>query len=86
VATLATCGVVIPTYNRAELLRRTLASLIAQDLPKAAFEVLVDGSSDSTARLVCTATASDSCSTGPRARSTIRTPRARSITSPSRSQ
>jgi glycosyltransferase involved in cell wall biosynthesis len=51
---LATCSVVIPTYNRAELLRRTLDSLCAQDLPKAAFEVLVvdDGSSDGTDQLV----------------------------------
>ncbi|MEO6503599.1 MAG: glycosyltransferase [Jatrophihabitantaceae bacterium] len=48
------CSVVIPTYNRAELLRRTLESLTAQDLPTAAFEVLVvdDGSSDQTAQLV----------------------------------
>ena len=48
------CSVVIPTYNRAELLRRTLDSLCAQDLPTAAFEVLVvdDGSSDATAELV----------------------------------
>jgi len=48
------CSVVIPTYNRAELLRRTLDSLTRQDLPRADFEVLVvdDGSSDSTAELV----------------------------------
>ena len=53
-ATLPRCSVVIPTYNRAELLRRTLDSLSAQDLPRAAFEVLVvdDGSSDSTAEVV----------------------------------
>jgi glycosyltransferase involved in cell wall biosynthesis len=49
-----TCSVIIPTYNRAELLRRTLDSLVAQDLPGTAFEVLVvdDGSSDSTDQLV----------------------------------
>ncbi len=45
---------VIPTYNRAELLRRTLESLARQDLPKSDFEVLVvdDGSSDPTAEVV----------------------------------
>jgi glycosyltransferase involved in cell wall biosynthesis len=54
VATVLRCSVVIPTYNRAELLRRTLESLARQDLPKAAFEVLVvdDGSSDGTAEVV----------------------------------
>ena len=53
-ATVPACSVVIPTYNRAELLRRTLDSLVAQDLPGADFEVLVvdDGSSDHTAELV----------------------------------
>ncbi|MDQ1741760.1 MAG: hypothetical protein QOE23_99, partial [Pseudonocardiales bacterium] len=47
------CSVIIPTYNRAELLRRTLDSLVRQDLPRAQFEVLVidDGSSDHTAEL-----------------------------------
>jgi glycosyltransferase involved in cell wall biosynthesis len=52
-ATAPACSVIIPTYNRAELLRRTLDSLVRQDLPKAAFEVLVvdDGSSDHTAEL-----------------------------------
>ncbi|MEO7261306.1 MAG: glycosyltransferase [Jatrophihabitantaceae bacterium] len=54
VATGLRCSVVIPTYNRAELLRRTLDSLVGQDLPGSAFEVLVvdDGSSDHTAQLV----------------------------------
>lgn len=53
-ATIPGCSVVIPTYNRAELLRRTLDSLIAQQLPRTSFEVLVvdDGSSDHTAALV----------------------------------
>ncbi|HEX4727624.1 MAG TPA: glycosyltransferase family 2 protein, partial [Jatrophihabitans sp.] len=48
------CSVVIPTYNRVELLRRTLDSLVTQRLPSSEFEVLVidDGSSDSTALLV----------------------------------
>jgi len=47
------CSVLIPTYNRAELLRRTLDSLVRQDLPRSEFEVLVidDGSSDHTAEL-----------------------------------
>jgi glycosyltransferase involved in cell wall biosynthesis len=47
-------SVVVPTYNRAALLRRTLDSLVAQDLPRPDFEVLVvdDGSSDETAELV----------------------------------
>jgi len=44
------CSVVIPTYNRAELLAWTLDALVRQDLPKEDFEVLVvdDGSSDDT--------------------------------------
>jgi glycosyltransferase involved in cell wall biosynthesis len=48
------CSVVIPTYNRVELLRHTLDSLVWQSLPKDQFEVLVadDGSSDSTAAAV----------------------------------
>ena len=48
------CSVVIPTYNRVELLRRTLDSLVTQRLPSSEFEVLVvdDGSTDSTALLV----------------------------------
>jgi glycosyltransferase involved in cell wall biosynthesis len=51
-ATVPACSVV-PTYNRAELLARTLDSLVRQDLPRAEFEVLVvdDGSSDHTAEL-----------------------------------
>jgi glycosyltransferase involved in cell wall biosynthesis len=45
------CSVIIPTYNRAELLRLTLESLARQDLPRDDFEVLVvdDGSADATA-------------------------------------
>lgn len=48
------CSVIIPTYNRADLLAYTLDSLVGQDLPSAEFEVLVvdDGSSDRTAELV----------------------------------
>ncbi len=48
------CSVVVPTYNRVELLRHTLDSLTGQDLPVDEFEVLVvdDGSGDATAELV----------------------------------
>ncbi|UXH76533.1 glycosyltransferase [Roseateles amylovorans] len=49
-----TCSVVIPTYNRARLLKHTLDSLVAQRLDRSRFEVLVvdDGSSDDTAAVV----------------------------------
>jgi glycosyltransferase involved in cell wall biosynthesis len=48
------CSVVIPTYNRADLLRHTLESLTKQRLSRDEFEVLVvdDGSSDGTALVV----------------------------------
>ncbi|MFI9525730.1 glycosyltransferase [Micromonospora rosaria] len=44
------CSVVVPTYDRMALLRRTLESLTRQDLGVDAFEVLVvdDGSTDDT--------------------------------------
>src|SRR5690242_9309524 len=44
------CSVVVPTYDRMALLRRTLESLARQDLGVDAFEVLVvdDGSTDDT--------------------------------------
>lgn len=50
----STCSVIIPTYNRAGLLRHTLDSLVRQSLPDAQYEVIVidDGSSDSTADVV----------------------------------
>jgi len=43
-------SVVIPTYNRAEKLRRTLETLTEQDIDPARFEVIIadDGSSDNT--------------------------------------
>jgi glycosyltransferase involved in cell wall biosynthesis len=49
-----TCTVIVPTYNRSELMRRTLDSLVAQDLLGDRFEVIVvdDGSSDGTAAMV----------------------------------
>ncbi|MEU7585791.1 glycosyltransferase [Micromonospora sp. NPDC049230] len=48
------CSVVIPTYNRMDLLRRTLDALTRQDIGTDAFEVLVvdDGSSDDTEAMV----------------------------------
>ena len=53
-ASQLTASVVVPTYNRAELLGYTLDSLARQDLPAARYEVLVvdDGSSDHTAEVV----------------------------------
>ncbi|WP_037914136.1 glycosyltransferase [Actinacidiphila yeochonensis] len=52
--TVPRCSVIIPTYNRAELLRLTLDALCRQSVPTTEFEVLVvdDGSSDSTAEVV----------------------------------
>lgn len=48
-------SVIIPTYNRLAGLRRSLDSLVQQDLPKDDYEVLVcdDGSSEDTFSLVC---------------------------------
>lgn len=48
------CSVIVPTYNRAGLLRHTLGSLTRQTLPPAEFEVLVcdDGSTDETPEVV----------------------------------
>ncbi|MCW2933716.1 MAG: glycosyl transferase [Actinomycetia bacterium] len=48
------CTVVIPTYNRAVLLGRTLESLARQSLPPEQFQVIVvdDGSGDATADMV----------------------------------
>jgi glycosyltransferase involved in cell wall biosynthesis len=49
-----TCSVIVPTYNRAKLLKYTLDSLTHQSVADNQFEVLVvdDGSSDSTADVV----------------------------------
>jgi GT2 family glycosyltransferase len=41
-------SVVVPTYNRAELLRETLQSILSQTLPPAEIIVLDDGSTDHT--------------------------------------
>src|SRR5262245_58895009 len=50
------CSVVIPSYNRRELLGYTLGSLARQTLPRDRFEALVvdDGSTDGTADMVKT--------------------------------
>lgn len=45
-------SVVIPTYNRCELLRRALLSVIAQTLPPTEIIVIDDGSSDATAVMI----------------------------------
>lgn len=47
------CAVVIPTYNRSDMLRQTLHSLTRQNMPADRFEVIVsdDGSSDDTAAI-----------------------------------
>jgi glycosyltransferase involved in cell wall biosynthesis len=48
-------SVVIPTFNRREVLERTLPALLAQDLPPQDYEVIIvmDGSTDGTAQLLC---------------------------------
>ena len=45
---------IVPTRNRAELLRESLASMTCQTLPRDAFEVVVidDGSDDHTQRVL----------------------------------
>lgn len=50
----AAVSVVVPTYNRARLLEKTLASVARQTLPKDAIDVVVvdDGSSDDTKAVV----------------------------------
>lgn len=44
-------SIVIPTYNRSKILRRSLETIFAQDFPSSEFEVIVvvDGSKDNTA-------------------------------------
>jgi glycosyltransferase involved in cell wall biosynthesis len=46
----ATVSVVVPVYNQAASLPRTLASLFVQDLPASDYEIIVvdDGSTDGT--------------------------------------
>jgi len=47
-------SVIIPTYNRAELVRKMLDQLLRQDIPVDSFEVIVadDGSCDGTEQIV----------------------------------
>lgn len=49
-------SVVIATFNRKQLLARTLPTLLNQDLPPEAYELVVvdDGSTDGTAQLIRT--------------------------------
>jgi glycosyltransferase involved in cell wall biosynthesis len=53
VSTSASVSVIIPTFNRKDLLRETLASLAQQTCPSDRFEVIVvdDGSTDGTAAI-----------------------------------
>src|SRR4051794_35983208 len=47
-------SVVVPTYNRPELLRRCLAALLAQDVDPTSYEIIVadDAACDATRQLV----------------------------------
>jgi len=47
-------SVVIPTFNREQVLKRTLPALLAQDFPSDQFELIyvLDGSTDGTARML----------------------------------
>jgi glycosyltransferase involved in cell wall biosynthesis len=52
-STLPTFSIVIPTYNRAEVLERTIRQLDTQDYPAGLFEVIaVDNSTDATPLMV----------------------------------
>ena len=52
-STLPTFSIVIPTYNRAEVLERTIRQLDAQDYPADRFEMIaVDNSTDATPLIV----------------------------------
>jgi glycosyltransferase involved in cell wall biosynthesis len=50
--TLANISVVVPAYNRANLIGETLRSLLNQTVPAAEIIVVEDGSTDDTARVV----------------------------------
>ena len=49
--TLPTVSVVVPTYNRADRLKDTVASILAQTVPPAEVVIVDDGSTDDTARV-----------------------------------
>jgi glycosyltransferase involved in cell wall biosynthesis len=51
-------SVVVPTYNRLELVTRTLEKLFAQTFPPLQYEIIVvvDGSTDGTAQAIRTLT------------------------------
>lgn len=52
-ATAPTLSIVLPTYNRCEVVERTLRQLLAQEYPLDRFEILVcDNSSDATPAMV----------------------------------
>ncbi|HZT05502.1 MAG TPA: glycosyltransferase family 2 protein [Chloroflexota bacterium] len=60
---LPTFSVIIPTYNRAEIVARTVRHFMAQDYPPDRFEVLlVDNSTDRTPQLVEELAAESRCS------------------------
>ncbi|MBI4277476.1 MAG: glycosyltransferase [Armatimonadetes bacterium] len=56
-------SVVVPTHNRAPILRRCLEALLAQTLPPDAYEIVVadDGSTDGTAEMVAATAAAAAC-------------------------
>lgn len=53
-ARLMELSIIVPTYNRKEIFKRSLLSLVEQDYPEDRYEVIVvdDGSSDGTAEMV----------------------------------
>lgn len=62
-STLPTVTVIVPTYNRAATLGRTLASLVAQDYPASRFDIIVvdNSSTDQTETVVRQAQAQAPC-------------------------
>ncbi|MDI6704266.1 MAG: glycosyltransferase family A protein [bacterium] len=51
---MLTLSVIIPTYNRKEVLERSLSALFDQTYPKADYEIIIinDGSTDGTEKLI----------------------------------
>jgi glycosyltransferase involved in cell wall biosynthesis len=61
-SSLPTFSVIIPTYNRADVLARTIRHFMAQDYPPDRYEViLVDNSTDRTAEVVEALAAESAC-------------------------